>query len=95
MRRRQLSQPHQIIGEIVMKPKTPEERLKEAQRIVARYVREDRDLVSELIAERRAEAAAECAEATYARMDIVGIDRRKQNHGGAAPASNKAKGGDE
>ena len=78
-----------------MKPKTPEERLREAQRIVARYVREDRDLVAELIAERRAEAAAECSEATCARTDIAGVDRRKQNHGGAVPASNKPKGGDE
>ena len=41
---------------MVMNGKTPEERLKEAQRIVARYVPKDRDLVAELIAERRADA---------------------------------------
>jgi hypothetical protein len=39
---------------MVMKGKTPEEKLKEAQRIVARYVPKDRDLVAELIDERRA-----------------------------------------
>jgi hypothetical protein len=44
---------------MVMNRKTREERLKQAQCIVARYVPKDRDLVAELIAERRAEAATE------------------------------------
>ena len=59
---------------MVMNGKTPEERLKEAQRIVARYIPKDRDLVAELIAERRAEAAAESSEATGAHADLGGVD---------------------
>jgi hypothetical protein len=59
---------------MVMKGRTPEERLKEAQRIIARYVPKDRDLVAELIAERRAEAAAESSEATGAHADLSGVD---------------------
>jgi hypothetical protein len=75
---------------MVMNHKTPEERLKEAQRIVACYVPKDRDLVAELIAERRAEAAAERSEARYACVDLVSADGRMQHHVGAPPASDDA-----
>jgi hypothetical protein len=47
-----------------MNRKMREERVRRAQRIVARYIPKDRDLVAELIAERRAEAAAEYSEGT-------------------------------
>jgi hypothetical protein len=75
---------------MVMNHKTPQERLKEAQRIVARYVPKDRDLVAELIAERRAEAAAEHSEAKYTRVDLVSADGRMQHYVGASPASDDA-----
>jgi hypothetical protein len=75
---------------MVMNHKTREERLKGAQRIVARNAAKDRDLVAELIAERRAEAAAESSEATYARADLVNVDGRWQDHGGELPASDGA-----
>jgi hypothetical protein len=39
--------------------RTPEQAIKEAQAIVARYLPKGRDLVQELIDERRAEAARE------------------------------------
>src|SRR5207237_3237333 len=42
-----------------MDQKTRARRVRKAQRIVARHIPKNRDLVAELIAERRAEAAAE------------------------------------
>jgi AbrB family looped-hinge helix DNA binding protein len=48
----------EAIGEGELRLRTPEQALKEAQRIVARYG-SGRDLVAELIAERRAEARRE------------------------------------
>ena len=47
------------IGEGELRLRTPEQAIKEAQAIVARRVAKDRDLVAELIAERRAEAKRE------------------------------------
>ena len=47
------------IGEGELRLRTPEQAIKAAQAIVARGVPKDRDLVSELIAERRAEAKRE------------------------------------
>jgi hypothetical protein len=78
---------------MVMNGNTPEERLKKAQRIVARYVLKDRDLVAELIAERRAEAAAESSDATGARADLGGVDDATTQ---SAPLMQtiKSKGGD-
>jgi len=71
-----------------MNRKTREERLKQAQRIVARYAPKDRDLVAELIAARRAEAAAEASEATG--PDLGTFDRPIQHHGDDPPASGDA-----
>ena len=48
----------EAIGEGELRLRTKEQALREAQRIVARYS-SDRDLVTELIAERREEAARE------------------------------------
>ena len=48
----------ETVGEGELRLRTPEQALKEAQRIVARYS-SGRDLVAELIAERREEAARE------------------------------------
>jgi AbrB family looped-hinge helix DNA binding protein len=48
----------EVIGEGELRLRTKEQALKEAQRIVARYS-SGRDLVAELIAERREEAARE------------------------------------
>ena len=91
---------------MVMKRKTREERLKQAQRIVARYVPKDRDLVAELIAERRAEAVAECSEAARAAlMSLLSIGRCSprgdeppasddENVQAAAPSQTKTEGGD-
>ena len=72
---------------LVMNRKTREEKLKRAHRIVARSIPKGRDLVAELIAERRAEAAAECSDATdapadLARADLGGVDATIQS---AAP----------
>jgi antitoxin PrlF len=47
------------IGEGELRLFTAEQAIKRAQAIVARHVPRDRDLVAELIAERRAEAARE------------------------------------
>ncbi|MGA8615022.1 MAG: AbrB/MazE/SpoVT family DNA-binding domain-containing protein [Xanthobacteraceae bacterium] len=47
------------IGEGELRIRTPEQALREAQRIVARHSSGSRDLVAELIAERREEAARE------------------------------------
>ena len=79
---------------MVMNGKTPEQRLKEAQRIVARYVPKDRDLVAELIAERRAEAAAESSQATGAHADLGDVDDAT-TQSAAAVQTIKSKGGDE
>jgi len=49
----------ETIGEGELRIRTPEQALREAQRIVARYSSGSRDLVAELIAERREEAARE------------------------------------
>ena len=49
----------EAIGEGQLRLLTPEHALKEAQAIVARYAPRGRDLVQELIDERRAEAARE------------------------------------
>jgi antitoxin PrlF len=46
----------EAIGEGELRLRTPEQAIKGAQAIVARHVPKDRDLVAELIAERRAEA---------------------------------------
>jgi hypothetical protein len=70
-----------------MNRKTREERLKQAQRIVARYAPKNRDLVAELIAERRAEAAAECSEVAWAQADLVAFDRPMQHQGDEVSAS--------
>jgi len=75
---------------MAMDRKTREERLKQAQRIVARYVLKDRNLVAELIAERRAEAAAEASEATGPRDDLGTFDRPMPHHGDDPPASDDA-----
>lgn len=48
----------EVVGEGELRLRTPEQALKEAQRIVARHG-SGRDLVSELIAERRKEARRE------------------------------------
>ena len=77
-----------------MNRKAREERLKEAQRIVARYVPKDRDLVAELIAERRAEAAAECSEATDARADLGSSVDAATTHSAAPVQTIKSEGGD-
>lgn len=47
------------IGEGELRLFTPEQAIKKAQAIVARHVPKERDLVGELIAERRAEAERE------------------------------------
>jgi hypothetical protein len=47
------------MGEGELRLRTPEQAIKAAQAIVARHVPKDRDLVAELIAERRAEAKRE------------------------------------
>jgi hypothetical protein len=70
-----------------MNRKTQEERLRQAQRIVARYVPKNRDLVAELIAERRAEAAAECSEVAPIRADLVALDRLMPRQGDEPSAS--------
>lgn len=49
----------ELIGEGELRLRTPEQAIKEARAIVARYASKDRDLVAELIAERRAEAERE------------------------------------
>lgn len=49
----------EVVGEGELRLLTPAQAIKAAQAIVARYVPKDRDLVAELIAERRAEAARE------------------------------------
>ena len=49
----------ETVGRGELRLRTPEQALKAAQLIVARHVPKDRDLVAELIAERRAEAARE------------------------------------
>jgi AbrB family looped-hinge helix DNA binding protein len=49
----------EAIGEGELHLRTPEQAIKEAQAIVARYLPKGRDLVQELIDERRAEAARE------------------------------------
>ena len=49
----------EVVGEGDLRLLTREHALKEAQRIVARYGSGSRDLVAELIAERREEAARE------------------------------------
>ena len=48
-----------VVGEGELRLRTPRQAIKAAQAIVARRVAKDRDLVAELIAERRAEAARE------------------------------------
>lgn len=49
----------EAIGEGELRLRTKEQALREAQRIVSRYGSGSRDLVAELIAERREEAARE------------------------------------
>ena len=49
----------EALGEGELRLRTKEQALKAAQAIVARRVPKDRDLVGELIAERRAEAKRE------------------------------------
>jgi AbrB family looped-hinge helix DNA binding protein len=49
----------ETVGEGELRLRTRRQALKEAQAIVAQYVPKDRDLVAELIAERRAEAERE------------------------------------
>jgi AbrB family looped-hinge helix DNA binding protein len=49
----------EVVGEGELRLRTPEQALKAVQAIVACYAPKDRDLVAELIAERRAEAARE------------------------------------
>lgn len=49
----------EAVGEGELRLRTKEQAIKEAQAIVARYVPKGRDLVQELIDERRAEAARE------------------------------------
>jgi len=49
----------EVVGEGELRLRTPERALKAAQAIVACHVPKDRDLVAELIAERRAAAARE------------------------------------
>ena len=49
----------EALGEGELRLRTPEQAIKAAQAIVARHVPNNRDLVAELIAERRAEAARE------------------------------------
>ncbi len=49
----------EAVGEGELRLRTPEQAIKAAQAIVARRVPKDRDLVAELIAERRAEAERE------------------------------------
>jgi AbrB family looped-hinge helix DNA binding protein len=49
----------ETVGEGELRLRTPEQAIKAAQAIVARRVPRDRDLVAELIAERRAEAERE------------------------------------
>ena len=49
----------ETVGEGELRLRTKEQAIKEAQAIVARYLPKGRDLVQELIDERRAEAARE------------------------------------
>jgi AbrB family looped-hinge helix DNA binding protein len=49
----------EVVGEGELRLRTPAQAIKTAQEIVARYIPKDRDLVAELIAERRAEAERE------------------------------------
>ncbi|HEY1261153.1 MAG TPA: AbrB/MazE/SpoVT family DNA-binding domain-containing protein [Stellaceae bacterium] len=49
----------EAVGEGELRLRTKEQAIREAQAIVARYVPKGRDLVQELIDERRAEAARE------------------------------------
>ena len=49
----------EAVGKGELRLRTREQALREAQTIVARHVPADRDLVTELIAERRAEAERE------------------------------------
>ena len=48
-----------VVGEGELRLRTPAQAIRAAQAIVAQYVPKGRDLVSELIAERRAEAGRE------------------------------------
>jgi AbrB family looped-hinge helix DNA binding protein len=49
----------ETVGEGELRLRTPEQAIKAAQAIVARHVPKDRDVVAELIAERRAQAKRE------------------------------------
>lgn len=49
----------EAVGEGELRLRTATQAIKEAQALVARHIPKDRDLVAELIAERRAEAARE------------------------------------
>ncbi|HEU0156935.1 MAG TPA: AbrB/MazE/SpoVT family DNA-binding domain-containing protein [Stellaceae bacterium] len=49
----------EAVGDGELRLRTPEQAIKAAQAIVARHVPKGRDLVAELIAERRAEARRE------------------------------------
>jgi antitoxin PrlF len=49
----------EAVGEGELRLRTPRQAIKAAQAIVARHVPKERDLVAELIAERRAEAERE------------------------------------
>ena len=49
----------ETVGDGELRIRTKEQALRQAQRIVARYSSSSRDLVAELIAERREEAARE------------------------------------
>ena len=73
-----------------MNRKTRKKRLKDAQRIVARYVPKGRDLVAELIAERRAEAASEFFEARAARAYRAAFDQLMRRDGGEPPGPDDA-----
>ncbi len=49
----------EVVGRGELRLRTKSEAIRRAQAIVARYIPKDRDLVAELIAERRREAARE------------------------------------
>jgi AbrB family looped-hinge helix DNA binding protein len=49
----------EAVGEGELRLRTPEQALREAQAIVARYIPKDRDIVQEFINERRKEAERE------------------------------------
>jgi hypothetical protein len=69
-----------------MNRKPRSRQIRKAQRIAARYVPKDREVVGELV-ERRAEAAAEFFEERRTRVDFAAFDRLMRRKRGQPPRS--------